>query len=266
MNKIYCEHQRGGLCRLHAINAFFGGPQISEAEFKQYAKEMDLLKSKYDESNCLEFDSVSSNHNMLVTYILKKFGYVTRYLPISLDIGSHKRRACLHQNIEDLVCDFFFIYNSNHIWGARRVSDVWYIVDSISGVRRASLASMESANTGFIIPVDAQAEFRRNVTEIRGILDCNNVTHDVGAISLYISEINAKGLILGDLEVPLSLTIDILETTMKSKPRGMFAPVLRLISSYHEFLGKFNPANYHNEFIKLEYIPEIIMTLMRLKK
>ena len=247
---------------MHAINAFFGRPQISEIEFNRYAAEMDQAKAKYhEESNCLEFDSVSSDHNMLVTYILKKFGYVTRYIPAW---GCGRHPPSLSRNLQDLSGDFFFIYNPNHIWGVRRVQGIWYNVDSLSGVRATSLANLESTGTGFIIPVNAPAEFYRNVSIIRTILSKNFCDRNIDSISAYVAEVSSKGLILGDLEVPLGLAIDILETTMQSKNPRNFEPIQHLINQYYEFLSKFTPNNYHNDTLKLEYVPGIVATLVKL--
>jgi hypothetical protein len=225
----------------------------------QYATEMDLVKSKYhEESNCLEFDSVSSDHNMLITYILKKFGHVTRYVPV----WGGSRRPSLRQHLEDLLGDFFFVYNPNHIWGAKLIQGVWHNVDSISGVRATSLANLESTGTGFIIPVSAPNEFYRNVSTIRDILARNFCEPNIESISSHISHISSKGLILGDLEVPLGLAIDILETNMQSKNSKNFKPIQRLIDRYRGFLSKFTPDNYHNDSLKLKYVPGIILTLI----
>ena len=36
--QLYWESQKGNLCRLHALNAYFGFKKISEIEFKKYEK------------------------------------------------------------------------------------------------------------------------------------------------------------------------------------------------------------------------------------
>jgi hypothetical protein len=139
-------------------------------------------------------------------------------------------------------------------------------VDSISGVRVTSLAHLESAGAGFIIPVSAPDEFYRNVTIIRAILARNFCEPTIDSISAYIAGVSSAGLILGELEVPLGLAIDIMETTMQSKNPRSFNPIQRLINQYHEFLSKFTPNNYHNGTLKLEYVPGIIATLMKSQK
>ena len=40
-SNIYCERQRGDLCRLHSINAYFGYKKIDAAEFLKYCSEYD---------------------------------------------------------------------------------------------------------------------------------------------------------------------------------------------------------------------------------
>ena len=42
-NNIYCEKQRGDLCRLHSINNYFGYKKYSEKEFYGFCDTYDKL-------------------------------------------------------------------------------------------------------------------------------------------------------------------------------------------------------------------------------
>ena len=273
MSGIFYEPQRGGLCRLHALNAFFGEPRISEEEFRKYSGEMDeYIKQKYHgESQTLDFDSVSSDHNILVTFILKKFGFYVRYLHINAVYG---KMGSLKDNLGDLVGDFFFVFNADHIWGMRRarpshaVQDfLWYKVDSLSGVTRLEIGSLEGAlNIGFIIPVDQKVEFYKNVSRVRDVVALS------GAVE-YITDINSRRLILGDLEVPIGIAMDILDTKLEFDWRGRkrepdesqeYAPIRRLVGQYNEFLKEFVPARYHDLELKLKYVAHIVGVLLKL--
>ena len=84
-NEIYYENQIGGLCRLHSLNAFFGYHKIDVKKFRNYSKELDnYIKNKFHEnSDCLKFDTINSDHNMIITFILKKYGVYSKYIPIN---------------------------------------------------------------------------------------------------------------------------------------------------------------------------------------
>ena len=69
---MYREQQVGGNCRIHALNAFFQKPQITEELFKKYAENFDeLMNSLYHvQVKSIDFDLVNSDQNNVVCYIL----------------------------------------------------------------------------------------------------------------------------------------------------------------------------------------------------
>lgn len=281
---IYYERQRGGLCRLHALNAFFGKAKITEPEFKRYAGEMDEhMRRKYHvESCCLEFDAVFADHNSLVVYVLKKFGYYARYLAINeLHKDLDKNGKTLESHLTDLAGDFFFIYNANHIWGAKRVvhfdeSESWYAVDSNTGVRRTTLEALQAvSNTGFIIPVNKYKEFYKIIDCMRKIIGTGSspkvaetFSSPKVALEQYLIYVDSKRLILGDLETPLNIAIDILDTVLCLDPDKAssreFAPVQNLVQLHREFLDQFTPDRYHDLRLKLHYIPNLVLPILQL--
>ena len=69
MVKLFIEQQIGGLCRMHALNAFFGKAKISTHDFDQYCYDFDQENKKYNSTiSCHEFDIVnfSSNYQLLI--------------------------------------------------------------------------------------------------------------------------------------------------------------------------------------------------------
>ena len=76
MENIYYEKQKGGLCRLHSLNAFFGKHEITVKDFNEYKTEYDVWqKNKYNtEISCNNYDTVNSDQNThLSLYILGLF-------------------------------------------------------------------------------------------------------------------------------------------------------------------------------------------------
>ena len=81
----------------------------------------------------------------------------------------------------------------------------------------------------------------------------------------YLIDKNKKKQILGDIEVPLNICVDILQfvLTKKSKTErnNIFAPINEIINSYNIFIQKFTNSNYNNIELILEHLPNIINKL-----
>lgn len=281
-NGIFYERQRGGLCRLHSINGFFGEAKITTQKFHEYSEKLDqYIKNKFhEESHCLRFDSVSSDHNILVNFILKHYGVYSRYLHINSMFRKPKE---MKQQLIDLKGDYIFIYNSSHIWGARRKNNQWYKVDSLSGVHRMNINSLSNTrNIGFLIPVVIKKEFFRNVKKIQDILKRDISDIDIqnkktlDQIENYLEKLSKEYKILGDLEIPLGVSMDILDVVY-SKYRDSakkeseidfqkreFGPIEKIINIYDEFLFKFTPSRYHDYNLKKTYLPSILLILLKL--
>lgn len=264
---IFYEPQRGGLCRLHSINAFFGKSKINEKEFREYAAALDKETSqKYHmDIKSLDFDSVSADQNMLVSYILKRHGITTRYIPIDY---LRYNKLKLEDQVNDIIGDFFFVFNPGHIWGMRRKDNIWYKVDSIGGVRKIGPHTRSvgnQKNLGFIIPVDSMKEFYINVERIKKIIG-PHTDDTIDTIEKYLKKINEKKEILGEIEVPLGISMDIIEAISKRQKdeNPGFDSIFNLIELYREFLSKFTPGQYHNLDLKLKYLPKIIQVLISL--
>ncbi len=260
-NGIYYQNQSGGLCRMHAINAFFGTGKISISQFNEYQKEYDTLYKKRFNiiESCEMFDIISSDQKNLVSYILQRLNIYTRYFSINQLKGSQLKR-------EDIKGDFFFIYNESHIYGAIQKNNKWYIVDSMKGVRLTNINSIfNEKNVGFIIPVNECQEFYRNVKCIKSIFP--QESRDLNSIKTYLRKLHKNNMILGELEVPISICINILEfqyNRKKNTPAMIeyFKEVKNIIDEYDIFIMKFTDGNYTNINLILQYIPNIIMWLL----
>jgi hypothetical protein len=261
---IFFEPQSGGLCRLHSINGYFGSSKITQSEFQIYVNDYDLeYKTKYNlDISCELFDVVSSDQTNIVNYILKRHGIYSRYYALNQIYGKS-----IQQNIiEILRGEYFFIYNESHIWGCRIYNNQWYKVDSIGGVSSININSLQhTKNIGFIVPVDIKNEFYRNLKIIKNIFN-----DDVNSIEEYLITQNNEKKILGDLEIPLNLCMDILQTNLLSKYSKInlcdFHPIQEQVDMYNTFLSQFTKGNYNNNIdISLKYLPCIVKTLINLK-
>ena len=278
---IFYEHQQGELCRLHSINGFFGESKISIKLFNEFSKKLDkYIRDKFhEESHCLKFDSVSSDHNILVSFILKHYGIYSRYIPLNSLFQKPKQ---LQKNLDDLKGNYFFVFSPNHIWGVRYFNNEWYKVDSLTGVNHLQVNTLTNLqNVSFLFPVVPKDEFYRNIKTIQSVIKKNIVdlkTNPLNKIKIYLEEINNKHLILGDLEVPLGVTMDILNVVYgKNKnylveeckanfKKKMFNPIEKIIKQYDEFLFQFIPSKYHDKDLKVCYLAEVLLVLINLGK
>jgi hypothetical protein len=273
---IFYERQQGGLCRLHSINGFFGKSKVSHFQFNEFSKKLDkyIGYKFHEESHCLKFDSVSSDHNILVSFILKQYGVFCRYLYMNSLFQNPKK---LQKNLVALKGNYFFVFNSEHIWGVRYFNNKWYRVDSLTGIHPFQVNTLTNLrDVCFLFPVVPKDEFYRNLEILQSTLSKDIVdieTDPLTKIKLYLSEINDKQLILGDIEVPLGIIMDILDVVDCKKKcsdnsrdfkKDQFKPIEKIIKQYSSFLFHFTPSKYHNKDLKVNYLSDVLLVLMSL--
>lgn len=253
---IYYQPQNGGLCRLHSLNGYFGKEKITVTEFNKYQQEYDTIyKEKFNfESSCKNFDIVASDQKNVVSFILKKHNIYTRYYALNELYGKST-----HSHIINILDgEYFFQYNETHIWGCRKKEGLWFRVDSLGGVRPMNINSLSNEkNVGFIVPVDIQKEFFHNLTIIKSILGDNaNKTK----IKEFLIQKNKEKKIIGELEIPLGICMDILETNLLNN-KGDFSPIKKQVKIYNEFLSQFTNGNYNNIDLILAFLPDTLASL-----
>lgn len=265
INNIYHEKQDGGLCRKHALNAFFGYCKVSTPQFELYQKGYDIeYSNKFNiKTSCELFDIISSDQKNLVSYILQLHNIYTRYYALNY---------LFKKNINDfiikiLVGEFFFIYNESHIYGIKYYNNNWYTVDSNNGISPININTLsDQKNIGFIIPVNPKLEFYTNIRLIKSLFNSDSV--DVEYIRQFLINKNKSKEIIGDLEIPLGICMDILEFQYKSNTsvNTEFSPIYINILKYSQFIVKFTNGRYNDIELILQYIPDIILQLLQLDK
>ena len=172
---IYYQNQRGGLCRMQSLNAYFSRSELDVSEFYKWCnKYQDYLKKRYNYINIdiKSYDIFPSNQVHLISYIISQkeniFCLLIPFKKISEIIKEYN-----YINLKQLLGKsiFFFVFNLSHIWGMRQKDNIWYKVDSIGGVVKCELINIQNDNNiGLIIP--------RN--------DINDLTNDINHISSKI--------------------------------------------------------------------------------
>lgn len=267
-NGIYWQQQSGGLCRMHALNAYFGKETITSNEFNKYQHMYDKeYKTKFnlDAVSCKNFDIVMSDQNNIISFILKHYKVYTRYYALNQIMSCKSTYAeLLEQFAKENSTDFFFIYNENHIYGARKKDNAWHSVNSMGGVRLININTVfRSKNLGFIIPVNIKSEFYRNLRIIKQILP----NDDIHSIEKFLIKQHTDKKILGDLEIPLGISIDIMEinlTYATDNDSDQFDSIKKIIVLYNEFLCEFTNGGYNNIQLILKFLPDILLKLIKL--
>lgn len=215
---IYWEKQQNGLCRLHSINVFFGFQKYSPYDFNKLCDDYDKEKKQLYNTNisCKSFDLICSDQQNIVSFIIHKNNKYTKYYPINyiqLNNISNDEFYNTH-NVDDL--NTFFIFNETHIWIIKKNNNKWYNIDSLSGVSELNYSDIYSyiksqKNTGFIIPINHIGYFYTNLKILKNEIN-NNIRE-------YLIDKNKKKQILGDIEVPLNICVDILQFVLTKKAK-----------------------------------------------
>ena len=140
---MYWERQKGNLCRLHSLNAFFGKQKISEQEFQKYCEEYDKIVPGLKTDNMDGF----ANGWCIINWILFLHGFHSVLIPIEkyknrefIDIDHYKKQLNSYNNI----CEF----NEKHVWLNKKNKGQWFKIDSITGI---SQNEVNFRRNGFII-------------------------------------------------------------------------------------------------------------------
>jgi hypothetical protein len=246
MNKIYWERQRGGLCRLHSINAYFGKPVYSTDDFWNAADEFDALQQNRfnTTTSCRQFDLVNSDQRNLVSYILSKHGIYTRY------IASNNQK----DQIEDAIkSTSFFVYNEGHIWIMSKLHGQWYKIDSIGGVILHNPESLRhEKNIGIIIPIhNKHREFMRLSKKMQDLT--------TPSVEQFLRKQHAAKNIMGNLETTLGAIMEILSVQIGE--RDGFAYIKNLIVMYNTFIKQLCTGRYNDLEFLLKHVISIVSSV-----
>ena len=260
MKNIYWERQKGGLCRKHSLNAYFGYNRISTQRFMDYCKEYSkYITKKYDvEVDVSANDVVMSNDIGIMSYIVKKeHGVHCIHFPMN-NITSTVN--CYGINFHKWLngCDFMFSYNHDHIWGIKKYNGDWFRVDSMGGVSRQNVNNLcTEKNIGLIFPrgkETATDDYNMILSSIMNYLTTRKTNwKNVDAIRENVASTLKNGGLLGEIETLLGSLMEVLEVAFEDDI---------ILISYGTFLRYFEKNKKDHEFIR-EWFPRIIHRILR---
>lgn len=258
-NGIFYENQSGGLCRMHSINAFFGYRKITPGLFKKFINEYDkYLQKRFNvDVSSSQFDLINSDQTNLVLWVLKQYCVHMRYYSLN---SLYNKPV-----VEDIKkAEFVFMYNERHIWGIRLHNGKHYTVDSIGGVRMYNINSIKhTRDIGIMLPVPLKKEWGIMTKKINTILDKENIKSKMDFAN-YLKLLHKNKMVLGDIEIPLGVSISILETKMPIPRPPEFNRISDLIEKYNMFVSIFTNGNYNNIELILNNVPGIVFNLLSL--
>lgn len=145
---MYWERQRGDLCRLHSLNAFFGRNEISEQQFKLYCDQYDKVVPGLETKSMDGF----SGGRCIINWILHNRGFHTILIPINKYNSRDNINVDYYKNLlkSSYVHDVFE-FNPNHVWLNKKKNNIWHKLDSMSGCNPTDI---KLGNNGYIIVFD----------------------------------------------------------------------------------------------------------------
>ena len=130
---MYWERQRGDLCRLHSLNAYFGYQRLTENTFFSYCDEYDTLIPGLTSRSMDGF----TEGRCIINYIIDVLDNIYT-LTIPIESYSNSREYINYERYKKIIntLDCYFEFNKGHVWFNKKHDGVWYKIDSITGITR----------------------------------------------------------------------------------------------------------------------------------
>lgn len=129
---MYYERQRGDLCRLHSLNAYFGYQKLTEKEFYDYCDEYDKIIEGLDSKKMDGFAEGRCIINYIIDVIENKY---TLTIPLNTSKNSREFIDIIrYKKLINRKIINYFEFNKNHVWLNKKKDNKWWKLDSISGI------------------------------------------------------------------------------------------------------------------------------------
>ncbi len=179
---IFCENQRGSMCRMHSINNYFGKPIINETKFIGYCRDYDNIITGL---NSIDMDGFAEGRS-IVSYIMdiifKKFLLL---IPINSYKQSRSHLNISHYNELLKKCKCFFEFNKTHIWLNKKINNKFYKIDSLSGVNETNVKNLNE-NGYFLVLENSNLYEEINYTiNLINNIDLDNINIEIYFYNLY---------------------------------------------------------------------------------
>lgn len=249
--EFYWERQSGGLCRMHALNAYFGAPKLDRVKFEDAIREHDArqLARGYAEMSANDVDVTSTDQKNIIAHILSKIGIFARFFEIG------ERAAAL------LKADKYgatFVYSPDHVWLCRRNDrGHWFKIDSLSGISSINLADLEDPRLGLIVPCKhLMDEFNEIAADIAKLIKPDVID--------FLVRNMASGNVIGRVETLVGAAVSILEIQLAG--RAGYTSVRELFLWYDQFIRAWSGSNCASIKFVLNHIPKIVVRILQISR
>lgn len=260
---FYCERQSGGLCRMHALNAYFGYPKLDKSTFESEISDYDnACHNQTGGVSARDFDITTSDQRSVISHILAKSGVFARIYESSPE---DRLRAIAKAGEYGIA----FIHSHDHIWLIRCASDMsvdnnifpkcditssWYKIDSLSGVSLFDINELtRNVSLGMIIPTkNLLVEFIDIARELNELVMPDIVDY------LIICHRNKK--VLGRAETLMGSACTLLE--LQNNGRDTHVKLNELLVWYDDFKHRFVGKNCGSLRFILMTVPQIIARII----
>lgn len=245
---------------MHALNAYFGCAKLDSAAFESEITNYDADQKKrgYIMSSAHAFDTTTGDHRNIIAYILAKYGVFARtydrsskstYSGLLVDRPNGSPSAIEKAKSYGVA----FIYSPDHIWLIRRDGDLWYKIDSLSGITQYNLAELSHSSLGLIIPTTRLIdEFNEIASELNALVMPDIIDYLIDAMK------NKK--VIGDAETLMGAACTLLE--LQNNGRAGYEKLDELFAWYGEFTQKFRDGNCASLKFILNTVPQIIARII----
>lgn len=229
------------LCRLYAINNFFGKEILNKKQFLNYVKQFDIHQKKLFgiKTSSLSFDYINSDCITLVSFILNKMGFCVEYFPI-------KKNVLLPNS------DRFLAFTKDHIFCFKKKNkNLLYKYDSL--LRRPVIHNSRNYNNvGLIVPIDCKELFLKHKAQIK----IKTFIKD------YINFYFKNGMTLNGLEVDIAICCNALSVqSMRQYSKDIPVKVKDILKLYTLFITNFSNKK-NKKYISEMYIPKIVKKIL----
>ena len=202
MTNIYYEKQRGDLCRLHSINAYFGFRCLKETDFFKLCDEYDNIIKGLKTNSMDGF----SEGRCIISHILQKLDNKFLFL-IPIKSYDNSRNTIDIDRYSKLISSItnVFEFNKNHVWINKQINNKWYKIDSISGVNHINQPRLGSSKNGFLLVLDGKVIYNELEYQLKIVNSDKDKDIEVNLINLkfildtiYLERKNTNNHINGD--------------------------------------------------------------------
>lgn len=123
---MYFEKQRGGLCRMHALNMFYQEEKYTDETFKNLQEEYDLKHKQFNDSSCVDYDAMISTQESILVYSLKQNGYFCETIECTASTSIDTIQSLMDDELRAI-----FIMTKDHVHLIKYMNDKFYEFNSL---------------------------------------------------------------------------------------------------------------------------------------